>query len=79
MKVGTSPLDNRKGVVIQPMDKKIYLYFGDGSGAPTVSAIQNNGIELSKRGIYFFEATNQQDIWILSKTGTASVVIVERG
>ena len=67
-KVGASALGERKVVTIQPTDGKLYVSFVSGE----------DGFLCFKNGIYTFEASEQQPLYIKAFTGTVAVVIAER-
>ena len=78
-KVGASPLSERKAVTIQPLNGKVYIYFGDDSGSTPLAAIVSaNGMVIYKNGKETYEASASQRIYLLSTSGTTSVVVVER-
>lgn len=77
VKVG-SPLQERKMLTILPTDGKIYIYFGDGSTTPSASDIQTKGFPHAKNTLKSYEASDSQDVWIVSDTGTVDVRIAER-
>lgn len=77
-KVGTTAFSERKVVTIQPTSKNVYVYFGDNGTTPSVTTVQNDGIKLYKNGVYSFEATDTQPIWLLAVSGTSNVKVVER-
>lgn len=66
-KVGASAFDDRKVVTLQPQGK-IYVSFVSGE----------DGFLLFKNGIYTFEATHQQPLYIKALAGTVDVVVAER-
>lgn len=68
VKVGTLALAERKVITVQPQDGKIYISFVSGQ----------NGMLLMKNGIYSFEASETQAMYIKAVTGTVQVVIAER-
>lgn len=76
-KIGASPLEERKVLTIQPTDK-LYIYWGDGNGAPSAATVAADGITLFKNGVYTFEAGESQSIYMLSVSGTIDVKVVER-
>lgn len=76
-KIGASSLEERKVLTIQPTDK-LYIYWGDGSGIPSVGTVSADGITLFKNGVYTFEASRSQPIYMLSVSGTIDVKVVER-
>lgn len=79
VKVGSSALADRKVVSIQPLDGKIWVYFGQEGITPSASTVQNNGFYQAKRSLRSYEAGNRQTIWILAQASTVDVKIAERG
>ena len=77
VKVGGSALVERKVVTLYP-DEKIYIYFGDGISTPTVSNLQNDGIQLAKRQLVTLEAADTQFLYTLAVSTTSNVKVVER-
>ena len=77
-KAGGSTFDERKVISIQPIGGNLYMYLGDGSGTPSTSTVQNNGFTLFQNGIYTYEASERQKLYILSVTGSINAVISER-
>ena len=78
-KVGASALKNRKVVTVQPIDGKIYVYFGDDTAsAPNSTTVGSDGLVVYKNAKESFEAGQQQPIYLLSVSGTVNVKLVER-
>lgn len=74
---GGSPLAERKVVTVQG-DGRFYVYFGDGTGAPSAATVSSDGIRLFSNQVSSFEATNQQAIYLLAVSGTVDVKVIER-
>jgi len=70
VKVGASPQDERKIIIIQPQDGKIYWGYSSGVTAA-------NGFFIGKKQTVILEATPQLPIWIISSAGTVDVRIAE--
>ena len=68
VKVGASNLEERKVVTIQPTDGKVYVSFKTGV----------TGFIVYKNQLVTFEASDKQDIFIKSVSGTVNVKIAER-
>lgn len=77
VRVGVAELAERKVVTIQPLSGKIYVYFGDGVNTPNALTVANGFVQ-SKNSIHSYEASNQQEIYILALQGTVDVVFAER-
>lgn len=78
-KVGSSALAERKALTIQPVGGDLYVYFGDGTGTtPSAATVAANGLIIYDGQKDSYEATNSQQVYILSVSGTISAVIVER-
>lgn len=79
VKVGASVLDERKSVILQPIDGDIYIYFGDNTvSAPSAATVIANGLIQYSRTKEGYEASNLQPLYIVAVTATTNVVIVER-
>lgn len=78
VRAGGSSLIDRKVVTLQPLDGRVYLYFGDGTGAPSVATVTNNGILLFNRAKESFEASTMQDLWVVAVNSTTDLRVVER-
>ena len=76
-KIGASPLPERKVLTIQA-DQKYYVYFGDGSGAPSVATVQAHGFEIEKSIMLSLEASASQEVYLLAVSATANIRIAER-
>ena len=68
VKVGASVLTERKVITVQPLTGNVYLTFETGK----------DGFLLLKRGIYSFEASETQVVYIKAVAGTEDVIIAER-
>jgi hypothetical protein len=66
-KVGASAFEERKVITLQPDDKLLVTFE---SGQP--------GFTLAKNGIYTFEASNTQPVYITAVSGTVNVIVAER-
>jgi hypothetical protein len=78
--VGGSALDERKVYTIQPKTGKIYLYFGDGVNTPNAATLQADGILLYKNGLYSFEGSPRQPLFVLGvSVGNTDYILIERG
>jgi predicted methyltransferase len=77
VKVGGSPLTERKAITLQP-EGKIYVYFGDGVTTPAAATVSANGLIHQKDAKETYEAGEKQKVYMLSVSGTVNVVIVER-
>lgn len=78
-KVGASALSRRGVVTIQPVDGKIYVYFGDDTAsAPNAATVIAEGLVVFKNAKESYEAGSQQPIYILAVSGTVDVKVVER-
>lgn len=77
-KVGGSAFEDRKVVTLQPVDGKIYVYFGDGVSTPSSATVIADGFIQYKNEKCSYEATHRQAIFILSVSGTVNVKIAER-
>lgn len=79
VKSGSSELAGRDVVSIQPLDGKIWVFFGDGSTVPSASDVKNKGFPQPKNSFRTYEATETQEIYIVADTGTVDVRFAERG
>lgn len=70
LKVGASPADDRKVMIIQALGNRVYIGFDS-------SVTTSNGIELSKRQTLFLEVSDQVNVWAIANSGTIDVRIVE--
>lgn len=77
-KAGAAPLVERKIVTLQPLNGKIYLYFGDETSVPSAAIVASDGLVLFKNAKESYEASASQKVYMLSVTGTTNVVVVER-
>lgn len=79
IKVSSSALENRKVVTIQPIDGRVYVYFGDDTAsAPSATTVSDDGLLVFRFAKESFEAGDQQPVYVLAESGTVSVKIVER-
>lgn len=79
VRVGAAEMPERDVVSIQPLDGKIWVYFGDGVNVPSASDVKSKGFPQPKGGMRTYEATNTQEIYIVSDAGTVDVRFAERG
>jgi len=70
VKVGTSPIVERKVVTIQPLDGD--LYFGYDSSVTT-----SNGTKIFQGQVYALEASDLLTIFVIAEAGTIDVRITE--
>ena len=77
-KVGGSPLTDRNVITIQPQDGAVRLYFGDGIATPSAATVLAQGFLLGKNNLYSFEASDKQQVWLLSNSGSVIINIAER-
>ena len=70
VKVGSSVLEERTVITIQPIDGDIY--FGYSSGVTS-----STGTKIFKGQIYPMEATDKLPVYIVAATGTVDVRITE--
>lgn len=68
LKIGALAYPERKVVTIQAQDGKVYVSFVSGE----------DGFLCFKNGIYTFEASESQILYIKSVSGTVNVVVAER-
>lgn len=78
VKVGGSPLSERKVVTLQPKDGRVYVYFGDGVTTPNAATVAASGILIFKNAMISYEASESQHIFMLAVSGTVNVAIIER-
>lgn len=79
VKVGGAAYAERKIVTLQPLNGKIYLYFGDDTGvAPSAAVIAAKGLVLFKNAKESYEASDSQKLYYLSVSGTTNVAVAER-
>lgn len=78
LKVGGTALKRRK-VITFKADQKVYIYFGDDqASAPSSGTVSTDGIEVAKNQLVSLEATNQQPVYVLAVSTTASLKLAER-
>lgn len=70
VKVGGSPLDERKVITIQPTNG--HVYFGYSNSVTT-----STGTKIFKNQIYPIEASEKLAVYIIAETGTVNVRITE--
>jgi len=70
VKVGASPLSERKVITIQPLDGDVYMGYSN-----TVTS--SNGTKIFRGQIYAMEATDTLAVYIIASTGTIDVRITE--
>lgn len=78
VKAGASELDSRSVVTILPLDGKIWVFFGDGSTIPTAQNVKDNGFPQFKMSLRSYEASDSQEMYIVSDSGTVDVRFAER-
>lgn len=78
LKVGASRLTERKIVTLQPLDGKVWVYFGEEGVTPSAANLQDNGFEVAKKEKASFEVGERQPLWVLSQSGTTDVRYAER-
>lgn len=79
VKVGASPLTERKVVTIQPRDGKLYYYWVDAGGAaPSAATMVADGFTIFKNQLMSFEVSEQQKVYVLAVSGTVTFVFAER-
>lgn len=77
-KADTTRLDESKVVVIQPLNGKVYAYFGNDSTVPNAATVADHGIVIFKNAKESYEASKSQHIYLLSVSGTVNVAVIER-
>lgn len=75
---GGSPLESRKIITILPTDGKIWIYFGDNSTTPNAATVKSDGFPHFKNALHSYEASDTQEIYIVSDTGNVDVRVSER-
>ena len=78
VRVGSSELDQRKVVTIQPLDGLIWVYFGDNSTVPSAATVKASGFTQPRGSIRSYEASTSQEIYVVSDTGTVDIRFAER-
>lgn len=78
VRVGSTELEERKVVTIQPLDGLIWVYFGDNSTTPSAANVKDLGFSQPRGSIRTYEASASQEIYVVSETGTVDVRFVER-
>ena len=78
LKIGGATLIERKIIEIQPLDGKIYYYYGDGASTPSAATITANGFFLRKEQIRIIEASDTQPVFMIADAGTVNVAVAER-
>jgi hypothetical protein len=78
VKVGATELSERNVVTIYPVDGDIWVFFGDGINTPSASDVKNKGFPHRKDLLRSYEATDTQNIYIVSDSGTVDVRFAER-
>jgi len=79
VKDGVNPAySDRKVVTMMPIDGKMWVYFGDGDVTPTANDVKTKGFPHPKGALRSYEASDTQDMWIVSDTGTIDVRVAER-
>jgi len=78
IKIGASALDERKVITLQP-EGKIRVLFGDGSTVPSAATMLTDGFVHNKDVIRSYEASEKQEVYMLSDTGASvNVILAER-
>ena len=72
-RVGASNLDERKTVVIQAVENRIYVGF---SSSVSNSGV-NRGLELKKDQVLYFGAGPDVDVYVVSNSGNKDYVVWE--
>ena len=70
LKVGASTQVERKVLILQPSDSKVWIGFDN-------SVTTSNGIEVFKRQTVFLEVGEDITVYAITDTGTADVRIAE--
>lgn len=76
--INVSALYERKVVTLQPIDGKIWVYFGDGDTTPSAATVKADGFIHFKNTRDSYEASTTQPLFIVADTGTVDVRIAER-
>lgn len=77
-KAGGSTLSERKVITLQPLNGKVYVYFGDDGAAPAAGTVSANGLVVFKNAKESYEASASQKVYLLAVTGTVNVAVAER-
>ena len=78
IKVGGTALEERKVITLQPTGK-IRVFFGDGGTAPIAAVVLAKGFIHNKDVIRSYEASDKQEVYMLSDTGASvNVIVAER-
>ena len=77
-KIGASALSERKVVTLQPVDGKIYVYFGDGASTPSAATVIADGFVQFRNAKNSYECSHRQPVFILAVSGTVNVKVAER-
>lgn len=78
-RVGGSAYPERAAVTLQPVDGKIFVYFGDADvAAPSAVTVAADGLQVFKNAKETYEAGPLQPIYLLAQSGTVSVKVIER-
>lgn len=78
LKVGASPLTERKVITIQSTNGKLYVYFAIDAGVPSAATIIADGFLVFKNQLVSLEVSEQQLVYVVSVSGTINVKIAER-
>lgn len=62
LKVGASNLDERKVIILQPVDGEVYYGFSD-----TITSA--NSFKVFRGQVVFIEAGSSLDVWVVSESG----------
>lgn len=79
VRVGSQEFKERDVVSLQPLDGKIWLFFGDGSTVPTAATVKSQGFPIPKGSYRSIEASDTQELYIVADSGTVDVRYAERG
>jgi len=78
IKAGASVLSERKVITLQPLDGDVWVYFGDGITTPNAATVASDGFRHYSKDKESYEATNQQQVFMVAVTGTVDVRGAER-
>ena len=68
----------RKVITLQSEDGKFRVFFGDGSGAPSIGVIKADGILQHRIQLRSYECGDSQKMYLISESGTINIHVVER-
>lgn len=78
VKVGSTELNGRQVITIQPLTGTCRVYFADDNESPSAATVLAKGFKQRKEGIRTYEASSTQWVYILSESGSIDVIIAER-